>query len=171
MYKECKTLKSSERQKQFEVTLLKMMEAQSFKDITVTALCRELGAPRKAFYRYFEEMEDVLNALMDEILLAAFMHVEGQIELEKFFAYWKKQKTFLDVLEKNGLSQKMMDRAFALMMSTERLDGQSGKGMKYAGYISAILTMIVMWHHSGMKQSVEEMKNLVVEMFSGDSTK
>ena len=171
MYKECKTLKSSERQKQFEQTLLKMMEKQSFKEITVSALCREMEAPRKAFYRYFDEMEDVLNALIDEVLLSAFLHVEAQIELEKFFEYWKNQKSFLDVLERNGLSQKLMDRAFSLVLASERLDMKSGKAMKYGGYISAVLTMVIMWHHNGMVQSVDEMKVLVLGMFGKDTKK
>lgn len=165
MYKECKTLKSCERQKKFEQTLIKMMEEKPFEEITVSALCKKMGAPRKAFYRYFDGIEDVLNALLDEILLSAFLHIEVRVELEKFFRYWKEQKILLDILEKNGLSQKMVDRSFALALSSERLEVLSGTDMKYAGYVSAILTMVIMWHHSGMRQSVEEMKMLVLEMF------
>lgn len=165
MYKECKTLMSCERQKKFEQTLIKMMEEKPFEEITVSALCKEMGAPRKAFYRYFDGIEDVLNALLDEILLSAFLHIEVRVELEKFFRYWKEQKILLDILEKNGLSQKMVDRSFALALSSERLEVLSGTDMKYAGYVSAILTMVIMWHHSGMRQSVEEMKMLVLEMF------
>ena len=165
MYKKCKTLQSSERQREFVHTFFEMMKKKQFKEITVSALCKEMGAPRKAFYRYFDGIEDVLNALLDEILLSAFLHIEVRVELEKFFLFWKEQKILLDVLEKNGLSQKMMDRYFALALSNERLDTPSGKDLKYAGYVSAILTMIIMWHHSGMRQSVEEMKMLVLEMF------
>ena len=171
MYKECKTRKSGERQKKFEQTLIKMMEKQDFKTITVSALCREMGAPRKAFYRYFDSMEDVLNALTDEVIIEASLHVEGQIELEKFFEYWKKEKAFLDVLQKNGWSQKMMERCFSMVLANERLDMNSVGAMKRAGYISAMLTLVTMWHHNGMKQSVEEMKNLVLEMFVNDSKK
>lgn len=165
MYKKCKTLKSSERQKEFEQTLLKMMERVSFSEITVVALCREMGVPRKAFYRYFDRMEDVLDALMDEILYSAFFHMEVRVELEKFFAYWKQQKSILDVLEKNGLSQKLMDRAFTFVMTSEHLDELTSTEMKYAGYVSAIMTLVIIWHHSGMRMSAEEMKGLTMEMF------
>ena len=165
MYKKCKTKQSSERQKAFEQTMLKMMETIPFEEITVSALCKEMGAPRKAFYRYFDRMEDVLYALMDEVMKAAFFHMEVRMELDKFFEYWKSQKAFLDVLEKNELSQKMMDRAFTLIMTSERLEAMTKTEMMYAGYISAILTLVIMWHHTGMKQSPEEMKELVMEMF------
>ena len=171
MYKKCKTFKSSERQKEFEQILLKMMEKQSFKEITVSALCREVGAPRKAFYRYFEGIEDVLYALMDEMLYTAFFHMEVRLELEKFFEYWRDNSSFLDVLEKNGLSQKLIDRSYTLIMTSEKLEAMTRREMKYAGYISAILTLVIMWHHSGMRQSVEEMKELVLEMFQVDSEK
>lgn len=171
MYKECKTLKSGERQKEFEQTLIKMMEKQDFKTITVSALCREMGAPRKAFYRYFDGIEDVLNALTDEVIIEASLHVDGQIELESFFEYWRKEKAFLDVLQKNGLSQKMMERCFSMVLANERLDMTSVEAIKRAGYISAMLTLVTMWHHNGMKQSVGEMKNLVLEMFVNDSNK
>lgn len=171
MYKKCKTFKSSERQKEFEQILLKMMEKQSFKEITVSALCREVGAPRKAFYRYFDGIEDVLYALMDEMLYTAFFHMEVRLELEKFFEYWRDNSSFLDVLEKNGLSQKLIDRSYTLIMTSEKLEAMTRREMKYAGYISAILTLVIMWHHSGMRQSVEEMKELVLEMFQVDSEK
>ena len=83
MYKKCKTLKSSERQKEFEQTLLDMFERVPFSEITVVALCKEMEVPRKAFYRYFNRIEDVLDALMDEMLYAAFFHMEIKVELEK----------------------------------------------------------------------------------------
>ena len=171
MYKQCKTLKSRDRQKEFEQTLLRMMEKQLFKEITVSALCREMGAPRKAFYRYFDSMEDVLNALTDEVIVEASLHVDGQIELERFFEYWRKETAFLDVLQKNGLSQKMMERCFSMVLADECLDMNSVNAMKRAGYISAMLTLVTMWHHNGMKQSVGEMKNLVLQMFVNESKK
>ena len=37
--------------------------------------------------------------------------------------------------------------------------------MKYAGWISAIITVLVLWHRSGMKQSPDEMQDLIFGMF------
>lgn len=121
MYKNCKTLYSSERQKEFENLLLNMLEKQQLGEITITALCKEMNAPRKAFYRYFDTMEDVLNARVDEALLSSFLYMEGHVEPEKFFEYWKKNRQLLAVLERNEMSQKLMERSVALMLSMTRL--------------------------------------------------
>jgi hypothetical protein len=37
--------------------------------------------------------------------------------------------------------------------------------MKRAGWISAIITVLVLWHHGGMTQSPEEMQKLIYDMF------
>lgn len=165
MYKKCKTLASSERQKQFEETLLKLMKKQPFKEITVSALCREMEAPRKAFYRYFDSTEDVLYALMDEVLQGGFSKMEDRLELERFFQFWMERRELLDILEKNSLSQKLMDRSYSLILTSEKLEAMTKKEMIYAGYVSAILTLVIMWHHTGMRQSPEEMKEMVHAMF------
>ena len=89
MYKECKTLRSCERQREFGKMLLKIMEKQDLKKITVSALCREMKVPRRSFYRYFDTIEDVLDALTDEVVIAASFRVDRQIDLEAFFEYWK----------------------------------------------------------------------------------
>lgn len=165
MYKICKTEKSAERQKQFQEILLSMMEEQSYQSITVTALCEKMGTSRRVFYRYFETLEDVLNAIVDEVLAGAYYHLEVRVEILKFFCYWKEHKAFLDVLAKNGQSQKLVDRSFSIILSNLTLEQVTAKEMKYSGYISAIITMVVMWHHSGMKNSPEEMTELMAEMF------
>ena len=164
MYKVCKTAASSERQKEFEQTLFRMMQAQSFKDITVTALCKEMNAPRKAFYRYFDTMEDVLDAFLYEILMGAYIHLDVYPELDKFFQYWKEQKHVLDILEKNGLSQRLIDHSLSLVLTDDGIENLSNRKMKHVGQISAILTIMILWHHSGMKQSTAEMKALVLDM-------
>ena len=81
----------------------------------------------------------------------------------------ERKKGLLDVLEKNGLSQKLMDRSYTLIMTSEKLEAMTAKEMMYAGYVSAILTLVIMWHHTGMCQSPEEMKELAGRMFISNS--
>lgn len=166
MYKVCKTEKSIERQKLFQTTLLSMMEKQKFQDITVTSLCKKMDAPRKAFYRYYDALEDVLTAVIDEAITEAFLYLEVKVDLEGFFAYWKSKQYLLDVLERNGLSPLMINRLYGQLATRPLKHGITGQELKYAGYISAIMTMLISWHHAGMKQSEVEMSLLVKEMFS-----
>lgn len=165
MYKQCSTLQSSRRQKEFQEMLFQMMQKKAFQDITVTALCERIGAPRKTFYRYFECMEDVLDAEMDEILLSAFLRIDICPELEEFFEYWKDQKVFLDILEKNNLSYKMMERSYFLFPADGNEDALSSVGMQHVSFVMSVLIMVLVWHHNGMQQSAGEMKTQLLEMF------
>ena len=173
MYKICKTEKSIQRQKLFQVTLLAMMEKQRYHDITVTALCKEMEIPRKTFYRYFEALEDVLFATIDDAITRSFLHLEIKADLESFFTYWEKNKYLLDVLETNGLSPLLINRIYekynrGILLERVSEGGITNKELKYAGYIAAIMTMLVSWHHSGMLQSPQDMTLLVREMFRID---
>ena len=171
MYKVCKTEKSIERQKLFQTTLLTMMKKQPYHDITVTSLCKEMEIPRKTFYRYYDMLEDVLHASMDDAITRSFLYLEVKADLEGFFTYWKNNKYLLDILEKNGLSPLLINRVYEKFnedVSKGKSVVFSNRDLKYSGYIAAIMTMLVSWHHSGMNQTPNEMSGLVREMFRID---
>lgn len=165
MYKICKTPKSEARQKEFQDTLLKMLKKKKMKDITIVSLCHEMEISRKTFYQYFDTIDDVLYAILDKELREGFLQLEIRPEVAKFFVHWKKQKWLLDILEKNGMSSILMERVYTIMSSSDKLNMFELKNIKNAGWISAIITVLILWHHGGMKQSPEEMEELVHDMF------
>lgn len=170
MYKICKIEKTIERQKLFQTTLLTMMEKQRYHDITVSSLCKEMKVPRTTFYRYFDALEDVLFAIIDDAITRSFLYLEVKVDLEGFFNYWEKNKYLLDVLEINGLSTLLINRIFkkfntGILLKSADNEGITKTELKYAGYIAAIMTILVSWHHSGMQQSPQEMTSMVGEMF------
>ena len=165
MYKVCKTEKSIERQKLFQTTLLSMMKKDKYQDITVTSLCKEMEIPRKTFYRYYGALEDVLHAIIDEALTEGFLYLEVKTDLAGFFGYWKKKKGLLDVLEKSGLSTLLVNRIYDRLNIYIQSDNCSDQDLRYSGYVAAIMTMLLMWHHNGMNLSVEEMSAQVKDMF------
>lgn len=164
MYKICKTPRSEARQKAFQDTLLRMLEKQKMKDVTVVSLCQEMGISRKTFYQYFDTVEDVLYIMIDKEMRNAFLLLEYNPEVSDFFDFWVEHKWLLDILEKNGLSNVLVERAYSF--SNIYLEkGMSMQNMKYAGWISAIITVLVLWHHGGMEQSPEEMQKMIYDMF------
>ncbi len=165
MYKICKTPKSEARQKEFQDTLLKMLKKQELKDITIVSLCKEMGISRKTFYQYFDTIEDVLYAIMDKALQNGFLQLEVRPEIVKFFQHWKKEKWLLDILEKNGLSPVLIERMYTMAFENHEDGAFSTKNIKNAGWISAMMTVLILWHHGGMKQSEEEMAQIFNEMF------
>lgn len=166
MYKICKTPKSEARQKEFQETLLKMLKKQKLKDITVVSLCKEMDISRKTFYQYFDAIEDVLYAILDKEIREGFLQLEVRPEIKKFFYHWKKQKWLLDILEENEISQILTDRTYTMAFASHELAPYTLESMKNAGWISAIITVLILWHHGGMKQGPEEMEKLIQEMFS-----
>lgn len=164
MYKICKTPKSEARQKEFQNTLLVMLKKQKMKDITIVSLCQEMGISRKTFYQYFDTVEDVLYIMIDRELRKAFLLLEYNPQVSDFFDFWIENKWLLDILEKNGMSNLLVERAYVFSNIYQEA-GLSIQNMKYAGRIAAIITVLVLWHHDGMKQSPEEMQRMVYEMF------
>lgn len=164
MYKICKTPKSEARQKEFQDTLLKMLKKQKMKDITIVSLCREMGISRKTFYQYFDTIEDVLYIMIDQELRSAFLLLEYRPEVVNFFSFWIEHKELLDMLHRNEMSDVLVDRAYNFI-NVYQDSNYSTLTMKYAGWISAIITVLVLWHRSGMKQSPNEMQDLIFGMF------
>lgn len=164
MYKICKTAKSEERQIEFQNTLIKMLEKKKLKEVTIVELCKEMQVSRKTFYQYFDTVEDILYSMIDRELQKGFLHLEIRPDIEDFFTFWKEKKWLLDILQDNGLSQILVDRTYFYSNITEE-KRYTISNMKYAGWISAIITVLLLWHHGGMQQSTEEMKELIITMF------
>lgn len=166
MYKLCKTEQSAKRQREFELVLLRLMEQKEYTKITITDLCKEMNAPRKAFYRYFDWIDDVLDALLDYEYLES-KKSEGRQSMEDFFLYWSKKKTLLDLLEKYGLSPRLISRAgqMILLNTLDSAKNLSVEEMQKISFSSAEVTMMVLWHHNGMKQSPREMSTVLRKTF------
>ena len=164
MYKICKTPKSEARQKEFQDTLLRMLKKQKMKDITVVSLCQEMKISRKTFYQYFDTVEDVLYIIIDKEMRNAFLLLEYNPQVCEFFDFWVENKWLLDILQKNEMSNLLVERAY-IFSNIYQEEGMSIQNMKYAGWIAAIITVLLLWHHNGMKQSPDEMQNTIYEMF------
>lgn len=163
MYRKCTTEKTVLQQKQFEKVLLESMLEMPYKEITVSELCRKTGLTRNIFYRLFEEKDDVLHALLDHTIMefstfAANTQTQNPNlqQLEAFLIYWNHHRDILDALDKNEISNRLIERTFfyALNENGEFLrhlnvapeDGQAEKALFT---INGLISTIVYWHHVG----------------------
>lgn len=119
MYKECRTAQSAARQRQIIDSLFWLLRTQSYDEITVSQLCRQAGMPRKAFYRYFDGIGDVLDAAVDFLLLkfSDFPTVEPGADparmeqaLEEVFAFALERRELLAALDRAGLTGRLMQQ-------------------------------------------------------------
>lgn len=182
MYKECVSKPAIARQRLIEQGLLEYMSHKSYEDITVLDLCEKLDIPRKAFYRYFNNKDGALYALIDHTLKDAFSELIGlqQNMLEKeeiimhFFKFWLDKKALLDVLESNDLSGILLQRAISLTISEEAISKslyklhETKRARKYRTIflISGIISLVIQWHLNHFDKTPEQMAKLAADLFS-----
>lgn len=166
MYRRCETKKKMLRQKEFEKTLISMMEKQEYESISISSLCKEMQVNRKTFYRYFEEKEDVLLAYLDELLDESFLLLEVQPDIKAFFEYWKAKKEVLDLLQRQNLLEFVSKQACMHYGRRKEIKTVSVTELAYVGYVSFLMSLLFTWHHTGMKQSTQELSLLVEEVFA-----
>ncbi len=145
-----------------------MLKKQKMKDVTIVSLCHEMGISRKTFYQYFDTIEDVLHMVVDKELRNGFLILEVRPQIDGFFDFWRRKKTLLDILEKNEMSQILVDRAYSISAIGDKEQMFTMQHMKYAGWISAIMTVLILWHHGGMQQTSHQMEEMLLDMFHID---
>ncbi len=175
MYKICHTEESSRRQRELEQGLLTAMGRQPYSKIQLTELCRELGIPRKSFYRYFPTKEDCLLALIDHTLAEcndiALKGWTGSEQLDeqsqlRFFRYWKAQTPFLDAIRDNDFGHLLLDRTTAIVDRMKENSAPESFARDQVEYFVAhgLMSTVLRWHRFGFHSSPEEMAAVFGQM-------
>jgi len=169
MYKNCKTPESAMRQYEFEQCLLHTMKHTAYSNISVTYLCAQIGIARKNFYRYFDNKEDVLLALIDHTISRyqkyKFPFPDNSndllIELEQYLTFWQDNSTLLEALEKNHLGTLLVERVltFAWRLDIPILykEGTIKDPNRVIFVTSGLITLIFTWHHGNYQTPKEEL--------------
>ena len=173
VYKFCKTEQSALRQRKLEEGLLEMMQSVQYDEITISDLCQQMDIPRKSFYRYFASKEGALHGLMDHTLMefegeSESYHSEKsrspQQELEKFFLFWFRRKSFLDAIMKNGLYDVFVERTICYALSATVFPGrflpEESRQMQnhvVTFAVCGLMRVMIQWHSTGYRCSVQEM--------------
>ena len=171
MAKTCTTEKTAKRQEWIENGLLELMLTDRFERITVTDLCRHLGLSRRSFYRYFRDLEDVL----DSALVHAFQSMaipRGSPEPEDIrrnFEFWLSRRGLLDALQHSGMLDKLYEYT-ARFTVTEDIrtflppEDQSlwQEASRFA--ISGSMGLIIGWYQDGFRKTPEEMARIAYRM-------
>lgn len=182
MYKRCQTEQSANRQRELEQGLLEAMCKKHYDQISVSDLCDDMGIPRKAFYRYFSGKDGALFALIDHALMdydtystlenVREHHANPKEYMERVFSYWVENKNLLDALERSNLSGVLIQRAIAYTKELDSLpDFFRSPNRQLRDYatmfaVCGLMTMLVQWHHDGFSESVEQMAELAIHLFS-----
>jgi AcrR family transcriptional regulator len=188
MYKLCKTKQSAARQAAISQCLLSLMETRPYGAITVCDICAAAQVPRKTFYRYFENKEDVLLAMVDQTLhrcdvYCGLWSTTAQLPnarfIENWFAFWAGQQRFLRTLEHSGLSEYFVTHAV-----NGRLQGGPGQSaqapiplgeirLSVLFMLSGLFSVLMDWRKQNFSPSAQEMARIttgLLQSFSAAST-
>ena len=169
MAKTCTNEKTARRQEWIENGLLELMQQRRFEEITVTELCEMLSLSRRSFYRYFRDLEDVLDSALTHTFQR--MALPGrQPELEELranYEFWLGQRTLLDALHRSGMTEKLFEYTmrFAAPFVGENAPDASEKSDPLARETSLFavcgsVALIISWYAGGFRESPEEMARI-----------
>lgn len=175
MYKICHTEESSQRQRELEAGLLRMLREKPYNKITLTELCRNLNVPRKTFYRYFPTKDDCLLALMDhalsdcnDVALGGWTggkDLDDQAQL-RFFRYWQENVLLLDAIRDNGLQSLLLERTAVIVDRMKEHTPSVSFAAEQVEYFTALglMSTVLRWHQFGFQSTPEEMGAVFEEL-------
>jgi len=175
MAKTCTTEKTAIRQRWIENGLLELMQERKFEDITATDLCRYLQLSRRSFYRYFRDMEDVLDSLMNHTFQDMAIADSGLsvAELEKYYEFWRCHKLLLNALAGSGMHSKITEFAmrYANEESLKKHLPVNDLGMDLSRemnlfVISGLSSLMISWHADGFQKTPGQMARIAYRMLS-----
>lgn len=177
MYKLCSTEKTALQQRRFEQVFLELATELPYDDFTISELCRRAGLSRKIFYRLFERKADVLYALLDHTILDAQSYQPdpsvGEGGLHRFFAFWREQKTLLNMLIKNQCSAALPEAAIRHIQreGSEFLYCFGTQDTPYPRetlefYISAIFNLVLSWHKHDYDLTIDEVSECLMYLLT-----
>lgn len=180
MYKICRTEKSLSRQRVLEDGFLEYMDIVPFSQIDISGLCRHLNIPRKTFYRYFGSKEEALFALIDHRLLdmenqREELHSQAPRSLRgdiiHYFSFWKNQRRFLDILDRNYLHSVVVVRSVLQahvmlhLTDSEKHISDSQKSYMVNFMVSGLVSMMMQWYLRDFQESEDALADLAEVLF------
>ena len=149
-----------------------------YKEITVTDICQEAEIPRRTFYHYFESKDDVLDAMIENLMQRCFLNVMFDLHLgpeyikESFvriFRFWEgDDRTKLDALIRNGLESRLMTWSLQFIraerigiLSNSNLDPKLVEIGLMVG-VTDFFSLLFYWSRDGYRETPEQMAEYAI---------
>ena len=150
--------------------LLRLMAQHPYEEITVKQIALEAQLERKTFYRNFTSKDDVLEAILDE-LVDEYKHdlitIRGVSPIEIIFGFCMKKKRLLLLFDKNNMMYRILrklntsllekhEELKALGLIPPNLFGDLDMKYLISVNVGAGWNVICRWVHEGMKEDPRE---------------
>lgn len=180
MYKNCKKNHAKLRQQHIVQTFNSLLVKYPLNEITITMLCQHAGIPRKAFYRYFDSIYDLLDCWADTIFHELIENIQlpknlETIEIQKtfyqFFLFWEERKHIVHAIRNNQLSNqffmRMMNSFFAMAQElNENNIEEELLSIRLQIIIPSLISLLYIWDNQKYSLSAKELAKLAYTVMS-----
>jgi AcrR family transcriptional regulator len=166
-------------QREIKKALIVLMRKYQYKDITVKQIILESKLSRKTFYRNYNSKDDVLISLVKKSLEDYFSIVNNEDVdiLSTIFSFVVKNKELLFLLDKNDMlyvvlqyinrygfdyREKHLSSSNPFTQLFDNLDSNYLVALN----CGAILNVVALWVHQGMKDSPDSVRATISEYLS-----
>lgn len=164
--------KALSSQRAIACALMDLLEAGSYNDVSISALCRRAGVSRPTFYSLYGSKDDVIIYLLRESFCCQ-LESSGGTELENmcrgYSRYFFAQRRFLTLLAENGIGHLLYRSIVASLLDCGCfLAGVEEKQRRYAANFTAgALTGVVQDYVTQEPCTPGELERMLEKLFSG----
>lgn len=174
----CHTEYAAQKKMLLENSLLDLLETVRYQDITVKDICQKADIPRRTFYHYFGCKEDVLAAIIEDLIQECFLLGMHDLRLNidnmrknfiRIFRFWTgDNRRKLNCLMKTGLESRLMACAIQWVRTEgiyfpqmEELDQKLVEIGLTVG-VTDFFTLLFYWSRGGYKETPEQMAEYAI---------
>ncbi len=163
---------AEQRRRQIEQGLYDMLVTIPFQELRICDLCENLGITRKVFYKHYQDKEDCLCALMEDVMRKSLVYTVRNIPgwglsleaAQVILAYWKENRSLLDIVARDHLLELFVSLALEIALEEKDYlqEMLSCPEMPCDRdilncYLGCHFAMILQWHARSFDTPVEEM--------------
>jgi len=187
-----KDLRVVKTKKAIYQALTHILKNKSLTDINVSELCRQAGVNRGTFYFHYEEVGDVFKEFFEEVILdlqesykepykyISALQLKSSVyknldpKTVRIFHHVKKYEDFYRIILSDNVSTTYYYMFFDAIRSNFIEDSKIGeydesKKFVYSFMTNAIIGLIIEWHRSNFKESVDDMNIHLVQTLNAIS--
>ena len=158
--------------------LWRLLKSYDLEDITITMICQEAGVGRRSFYRHFQSSRDVIyygfKLKNDEFVNYCTGPRAIENMIGKSFQFYKKQKQFLRLIQKNGLLTEFYLSMQTSGLFTSTLDVFMERSLlsnHMREYVANVITathtsLLMTWANHDFKEDWGEIASFEMSLFA-----
>lgn len=156
--------------------LCELMQTQSFKDISITAITKRAGVSRMSFYRNFGAKEDIISYyieyMMHDYLTQSPAYQPGTHSFKTYehllfsFEFFREYSTFILCLDKENLTGVFLSGINRhIAKNIDIPDNHPIYKYRLYAYAGAVFNVYLEWIKNDMKQPVEELAHMLYDTY------